>query len=81
MRDVYKRQLQTYRDAAALGIDTVLTSGAAASCVQGVDVLCSLLAERDLPTGHQQCGAKQPDGVRLRGVLPCGGQCVGAGNA
>ena len=37
--------------------------------------------ERDLPTGHQQCGAKQPDGVRLRGVLPCGGQCVGAGNA
>ena len=37
--------------------------------------------ERDLPTGHQQCGAKQPDGVRLRGVLPCGGQCVGAGDA
>ena len=35
--------------------------------------------ERDLPTGHQQCGAKQPDGVRLRGVLPCGGQCVGQG--
>ncbi len=37
--------------------------------------------ERDLPAGHQQCGAKQPDGVRLRGVLPCGGQCVGAGDA
>ena len=37
--------------------------------------------ERDLPTGHQQCGAKQPDGVRLRGVLPRGGQCVGAGDA
>ena len=38
---------------AALGIDTVLTSGAAASCVQGVDVLCSLLAERDRTNGPE----------------------------
>ena len=45
--------MQTYRDAAALGIDTVLTSGAAASCVQGVDVLCSLLAERDRTNGPE----------------------------
>mgnify|MGYP002602237338 FL=1 len=49
--DVSADPLQTYRDAAALGIDTVLTSGAAASCVQGVDVLCSLLAERDRTNG------------------------------
>ena len=31
----------------------MLTSGAAASCVQGVDVLCSLLAERDRTNGPE----------------------------
>ena len=51
--DVSADPFQTYRDAAALGIDTVLTSGAAASCVQGVDVLCSLLAERDRTNGPE----------------------------
>lgn len=45
--DVSADPLQTYRDTAALGIDTVLTSGAAASCVQGVTVLHRLLTERD----------------------------------
>ncbi len=45
--DVSADPLQTYRNAAALGIDTVLTSGASVSCVQGVTVLRSLLAERD----------------------------------
>lgn len=71
--DVSADPLQTYRDAAALGIDTVLTSGAAASCVQGVDVLCSLLAERDRTNGQEVLiGAGVNAGVirQLSAALP-----------
>ena len=71
--DVSADPLQTYRDAAALGIDTVLTSGAAASCVQGVDVLCSLLAERDRTNGPEVLiGAGVNAGVirQLSAALP-----------
>lgn len=71
--DVSADPLQTYRDAAALGIDTVLTSGAAASCVQGVDVLCSLLAERDRTNGPEVLiGARVNAGVirQLSAALP-----------
>ena len=56
-----------------LGIDTVLTSGAAASCVQGVDVLCSLLAERDRANGPEVLiGAGVNAGVirQLSAALP-----------
>lgn len=45
--DVSRDPLQTYRDAAALGFDTVLTSGAAASCVKGQAMIGSLLTLRD----------------------------------
>ena len=45
--DVSRDPLQTYRDAAACGIDTVLTSGAAASCIAGQDTIARLLALRD----------------------------------
>ena len=71
--DVSADPLQTYRDAAALGIDTVLTSGAAASCVQGVDVLCSLLTERDRTNGPEVLiGAGVNAGVirQLSAALP-----------
>ena len=71
--DVSADPFQTYRDAAALGIDTVLTSGAAASCVQGVDVLCSLLAERDRTNGPEVLiGAGVNAGVirQLSAALP-----------
>lgn len=71
--DVSADPLQTYRDAAALGIDTVLTSGAAASCVQGVDVLCNLLAERDRTNGPEVLiGAGVNAGVirQLSAALP-----------
>lgn len=51
--DVSRDSLETYRAAAALGIDTVLTSGAAASCLEGRAVLASLLAERDRTDGPE----------------------------
>ena len=71
--DVSADPLQTYRDAAALGIDTVLTSGAAASCMQGVPVLRSLLAERDRIHGPEVLiGAGVNAGVirQLSAALP-----------
>lgn len=45
--DVSRDPEQVYRTAAALGLDTVLTSGAAASCLGGVDMLARLLALRE----------------------------------
>lgn len=42
-RDVFK----TYRDACELGIDTVLTSGAAASCRAGAETIGKLLQMRE----------------------------------
>ena len=71
--DVSADPLQTYRDATALGIDTVLTSGAAASCVQGVPVLRLLLAERDCIHGPEVLiGAGVNAGVirQLSAALP-----------
>lgn len=45
--DVSRDLLQTYRDAAALGIDTVLTSGGAGNCLAGMDAIASLISLRD----------------------------------
>ena len=45
--DVSRDLLKTYRDAAALGIDTVLTSGGAGNCRTGMETLGALLALRD----------------------------------
>lgn len=45
--DVARDPAAVYRAAARLGVDTVLTSGGAASCLEGVDVLETLLALRD----------------------------------
>lgn len=45
--DVSRDPEQVYRTAAALGLDTVLTSGAAASCLEGVDMLAQLLTLRE----------------------------------
>lgn len=44
---------QTYRDAMALGIDTVLTSGGAASCSAGLETIRQLAALRDALTGPE----------------------------
>lgn len=45
--DVAKDPQEVYREAAGLGLDTVLTSGGAASCLEGADTLACLLALRD----------------------------------
>lgn len=51
--DVSLDPLQTYRDAAALGMDTVLTSGAAANCLDGRETIGKLLALRDVLDGPE----------------------------
>lgn len=42
--DVSRDPVETCRQAGKLGIDTVLTSGAAASCAQGLDMIARLIA-------------------------------------
>lgn len=44
---------QTYRDAAKLGIDTVLTSGGAGNCTAGKEAIGALLALRDRINGPE----------------------------
>ena len=71
--DVSRDPLQTYRDAAALGIDTVLTSGAAANCLAGEKMLEQLLALRDEIGGPQVligAGVNAEAIRRLRAGLP-----------
>ena len=45
--DVSRNPLDTYRTAGRLGIDTVLTSGAASSCILGLPTIGQLLELRD----------------------------------
>lgn len=71
--DVSRDPLETYRTAAALGMDTVLTSGCAASCLAGQPVLARLLALRDELHGPEiLIGAGVHAGAirTLRGALP-----------
>ena len=51
--DVSVNPLKTYRDAAALGIDTVLTSGAAGNCKAGLPIIAELLKLRDIEKGPE----------------------------
>ena len=51
--DVSRDPIRTYLDAASLGIDTVLTSGAASSCTKGMAVIEQLLALRDSGNGPE----------------------------
>ena len=64
---------ETYRAAAELGVDTVLTSGGAANCVEGAARLEELLALRDTLQGPEVLiGAGVNAGViaRLRAAMP-----------
>ncbi len=45
--DVSRDPIETYRGAKELGIDTILTSGAAPNCTAGKDVIGKLVAERN----------------------------------
>ena len=49
--DVSRDPVQTYLDAKALGIDTVLTSGAKSNCLLGLDTIGALLRLRDQEDG------------------------------
>lgn len=51
--DVSANPIKTYRDAAVLGIDTVLTSGAAGNCLAGKELIAQLLAIRDAEQGPE----------------------------
>ena len=51
--DVSKDFCQTYRDAAALGIDTVLTSGGAGNCLAGMENIRQLIALREETGGPE----------------------------
>lgn len=51
--DVSRDPEKTYQDAAILGIDTVLTSGAAGSCLKGMDTIARLLSLREEINGPE----------------------------
>lgn len=51
--DVSRDPARTYLDAKALGFDTVLTSGAAGSCTQGMQTIGKLLQLRDECSGPE----------------------------
>ena len=51
--DVSRDLCQTYRDAAALGIDTILTSGGAGNCLAGMETIRQLIALREETNGPE----------------------------
>lgn len=51
--DVSRNPCRTYLDAIELGIDTVLTSGAQSSCLQGMETIGKLLKLRDAVHGSE----------------------------
>lgn len=51
--DVSRDLAETYMDAKALGIDTVLTSGGAANCMAGMETIKKLVALRDAQSGPE----------------------------
>lgn len=71
--DVSRDPLQTYLDASKLGIDTVLTSGAAASCSTGLDTIAKLISLRDLINGPEVligAGVNATVITKIRQTLP-----------
>lgn len=71
--DVSCDPVETYRKAAVLGFDTVLTSGAAASCMAGLDTIGTLLALRDEENGPEVligAGVTAANIRSIRAVLP-----------
>ena len=51
--DVSRNLCKTYRDAAELGIDTVLTSGGAGNCLAGMETIGKLIALREKTGGPE----------------------------
>jgi len=71
--DVSRDPCKTYLDAHALGFDTVLTSGAAGSCLQGMETIGRLLQLRDAYQGPEVLvGA----GVNASGIMAEGAEKI-----
>ena len=51
--DVSRHPCKTYMDAMQMGIDTILTSGAASNCLQGMETIGALLQMRDAYQGPE----------------------------
>lgn len=71
--DVSAQPERTYLDAMELGIDTVLTSGAASSCLGGMETIKRLLALRDARGGPEVligAGVKASAITRIRSECP-----------
>jgi len=71
--DVSRDPVETYRTAHALGIDTVLTSGAASGCMGGLDTIGALLSLRDEMSGPEVligAGVKAPVIQAIQAQLP-----------
>jgi copper homeostasis protein len=51
--DVSRDLRKTYRDAAGLGIDTILTSGGAGNCLAGMETIRDLIALREETKGPE----------------------------
>ena len=71
--DVSRDPIETYRKAAELSIDTVLTSGAAANCTAGTDTIARLLELRDAEKGPEVligAGVSARVIQRFRAALP-----------
>ena len=71
--DVSQDPLETYRAAGKLGIDTVLTSGAASNCVLGLPTIERLLELRDAENGPEVligAGVKAEVIRKIRGFYP-----------
>ena len=51
--DVSRDPCKTYRDAATLGIDTILTSGGAGSCLKGMETIRQMIALREEMNGPE----------------------------
>ena len=75
--DVSCDLIATYRDAAELGIDTVLTSGGASACVGGMDTIRELIALRDAENGPEiLIGAGVGDKVIAQFLAEVPGACA-----
>ena len=71
--DVSRDPVTTYQQAANLGIDTILTSGAAASCMEGLDTIRTLLDLRDRMNGPEiliGAGVNPDNAQKIISLLP-----------
>ena len=71
--DVSRNPMETYLCAHHLGFDTVLTSGATASCMEGLDTIRSLLELRDRMNGPEiliGAGVNPDNAQKIISLLP-----------